>query len=298
MGVRANTVHTIYRRFAILMSTRLSSMCCLLIAGLLCIVAAPSLIADEATQTKRLLLIGQGPDNHKPTTHEYMAGMQVVAHLLQDVDGLQTIITKADEPWTDGPELLDGTDGVVLFVSQGAKWLSADAARLAAFERLAKRGGGLTVLHWGMGTRDAEDITVFVNLFGGCHGGPDRKYKFLMTTAMVADKEHPITNGLTDITVDEEFYYRLKFPKPPAEITPLITARIDDRNETVSWVWQRPDGGRAFGFTGLHFHDNWKHETYRRLIKQGILWTLKYPVPAGGADVTVEASVLELEQRE
>ncbi|QDT51352.1 Trehalose utilization [Symmachiella dynata] len=279
------------------MLTRLPFLCCLLIAAVFCAALPDSAVAEETAKPKRLLLIGQGPDNHKPTTHEYMAGMQVVAHLLQGVDGLQTIITKADEPWAEGPELLDGADGVVLFVSQGAKWLSQNPERLAAFERLAQRGGGFSVLHWGMGTREAADIASFVNLFGGCHGGPDRKYKFLTTTMSVADGQHPITRGLETLELEEEFYYQLKFPKPPTKITPLIKARIDDQDETVSWAWQRPNGGRSFGFSGLHFHDNWKQDTYRRLFKQGILWTLKYPIPEKGTDVAVEASVLELKPR-
>jgi len=269
-----------------------------LLMGLLFASFAAVSAADEPGSTQRLLLIGQGPDNHKPTTHEYMAGMSVVAHLLQDVKGLQTIITNADEPWSDGPELLDGADGVVLFVSQGAKWLNADEKRLAAFQRLAQRGGGLAVLHWGMGTREAEDVPNFVNLFGGCHGGPDRKYKFLTTTASLTEGEHVIKRGLTPVTLEEEFYYKLKFPKQAENVIPLIQADIDGVAETVSWAWERPDGGRSFGFTGLHFHKNWNQETYRRLVKQGVLWTLKRPIPERGVDVAIDAAVLELKPRE
>ena len=34
-----------------------------------------------------------------------------------------------------------------------------------------------------MGTQEAEPIEAFVDLFGACHGGPDRKYKVLETTS-------------------------------------------------------------------------------------------------------------------
>ena len=107
--------------------------------------ACPSAAGESEKGDKparRLLLIGQGPDGHPFSTHEYMAAMQLTAKILHRVSGLQTIIVKADEPWKEGPELLDGADGAVVFVSEGAKWLSHDKARLTAFERLAKRGGG------------------------------------------------------------------------------------------------------------------------------------------------------------
>jgi hypothetical protein len=57
----------------------------------------------------------------------------------------------------------------------------------------------------------------------------------------------------------------------------------------VAWAWQRPDGGRSFGFTGLHFHDNWQLSEYRRLVVQGVLWSLKLPIPSSGVDVAIES---------
>ena len=74
--------------------------------------------ADRKPQ--RLLLIGQGPDGHPYTTHEFMAGVNLLAKLLSHTPDLQTIVVKADEPWKEGPELIDGADGVLLFVAQGA----------------------------------------------------------------------------------------------------------------------------------------------------------------------------------
>ena len=133
--------------------------------------------AAEPQQRARVLLIGQGPDGHPFLTHEYRAAASILANLLKRHPGVQPIVTIADDDWTDGPELLDSADAAVVFVSEGAKWLQASKPRLAAFQALASRGGGLICLHWGMGTKDAENIAEWVKLFGGCHGGPDRRYK-------------------------------------------------------------------------------------------------------------------------
>jgi type 1 glutamine amidotransferase len=256
----------------------------------------------NASDVKRVLLLGQSPDGHPFSTHEYMAGMHILARCLQPAKNVQTIIAKADEPWSEGPELLDGADAAVVFLSEGAKWLSADEARLAAFRRLAERGGGLVVLHWGMGCREAQPIDDFVQLFGACHGGPDRKYKVFEAALEPATKDHPVLAGIERLHVHDEFYYRLKRVRSAEAgekdpLTPLLTVTIDGEPQMVAWAWERPDGGRSAGFSGGHFHETWNHEAYRRFMTQAVLWTLKEPVPPQGASVEIEPADLKLEPR-
>ena len=265
------------------MGIRLLTLCaCLLVSS------------AAAEEKRRLLLLGQGPDGHKPTTHEYRAGVRVLMRCLASVPNLSIKTDSADGEWSRGPELLKNADGVVMFLSDGAKWLQQDPRRQEAFARLAQRGGGLAVLHWGMGTREAKNIAGFVRLFGACHGGPDRKFKVVETTLVTATPRHPALTGVADVKVRDEFYYRLKRVKSATPLTPLLTARIDKRQEMVAWAWKRPDGGRSFGFSGLHFHKHWEREEYRRLVAQAILWTLKLPIPAGGISVKVSAKDLTL----
>ena len=158
-----------------------------LLAALLAVVAATGCGPEEPAtpEKKRLLLIGQGPDGHPPGTHEFLPGVRILAHCLKQFPDLEADVVSADEPWSEGPALLDSADGLVLFVSEGAKWLSNDPDRLAAMQRFARKGGALVVLHWGMGTVEAKNIAAFVKLFGGCHGGPDRKHDTLEVTARI-----------------------------------------------------------------------------------------------------------------
>ena len=240
-----------------------------------------------ADAPKKVLLIGQGPDGHPAQTHEYLAGVTILEKCLKPVKGLEITTVKADGAWKGGPELIERSDCVVLFVSEGAKWLQAEPKRLEALQKMAKRGGGLLVLHWGMGCRDAQFIEPFVQLFGGCHGGPDRKYQIVDTDLAPVETKHPILTGIGSIKLKEEFYYQLKFVKVEKGFQPLLQATIDGKEETVSWAWERPDGGRSFGFSGLHFHENWKKTEYRRLVSQAALWTLKTPIPEKGLAVGV-----------
>ncbi|MBI2949274.1 MAG: ThuA domain-containing protein [Verrucomicrobia bacterium] len=267
------------------------------IAGLpflifVCAAAASSFV--QAEDSKRLLLIGQGPDGHPPATHEFMAGVRVMEKLLAPHKDVRVTVTKADEPWSEGPALIDQADGVVMFVTQGARWIQNDPQRHAALKRLAQRKGGIVALHWAVGAHDAKYIEGQLELLGGTRGGPQRKYKVLETDVTVVDRNHPITTGVSNFRIHDEFYYRLDFVKPPLRVHPLLTARIDDNDETACWSWERPDGGRSFGFVAIHFHSNWQRTEYRRLVVQGILWTLGRSVPKTGVNVDLDPKVLEL----
>src|SRR5262249_48632504 len=119
-------------------------------------------------------------------------------------------------------------------------------------------------------------------------------YQVVEEEAVVADPKHPIATGMANFRVRDEFYYRLKFVQPDRSVRPVLLVPIDGRKETVAWSWERPDGGRSFGFSGLHFHENWRLPAYRRLVAQGILWSLKMPIPAKGLAVDVAEEDLKL----
>jgi len=52
--------------------------------------------------------------------------------------------------------------------------------------------------------------------------------------------------------------------------------------EHVAWVRERPDGGRGFGFTGLHWHWSWADDDFRTVLLNGIAWTAGIEIPSEG----------------
>src|SRR5262245_49378793 len=182
-----------------MLARSLSLFSCVLCAALSFSTAAPGSAGEPSR--KKLLLLYQGPDGHPAQTHEYKLGLELLHKLLKPAPGLEVVLTPADEPWREGPDLLAKVDGVVLFLSEGARWLGADPKRQAAFSDLAKRKGGLSVLHWAMGTKEAKYIDGFAELFGGCHGGPDRKYKVQSARLTLPEPKHPIAAGLKDFSL-------------------------------------------------------------------------------------------------
>jgi len=257
---------------------------------LLMVVLATS-VSAAGSRPKRLLIVGQGPDGHPPTTHEFMAGAKVLAELLKPYQDLQATVVNADEPWADGPRLIDQADGLVMLVTQGAQWMQSEPQRHDALKRLAARGGAIVALHWSVGAKDAKYIQGQLDLLGATRGGPQRKYLVLATELKRVAPEHPILTGIGNIPVYDEIYYALD--RVPG-IQPLFTARIEGKDEMAAWSWERADGGRSFGFVGLHFHANWQLPEYRRFIVQGVRWSLQLPIPAGGVMTDIVSKKLEL----
>jgi len=269
-------------------------MCLRMLTGLLLTLCLlPAAFAEKPI----VLLIGQSPDGHPPGTHEYMPGVRLMDRWLSATGKVETVVAQADGDWTEGPDMIAKADGIFMFVSQGARWIAEDARRYEAFAQHAQNKKGLAALHWATGTKDAKYIDGFTALFGPCHGGPDRKYKFL-TTELRPVGEHPAVSGVEPLRTRGEYYYQLKLPKDKDGLVPLLEADIDGEAYHVSYAWNRPDGGRSFVFTGGHFHDNWKHLQYRRLVTQGVLWTVGVDVPADGLDIPLEEGELALPKAE
>jgi hypothetical protein len=65
------------------------------------------------------------------------------------------------------------------------------------------------------------------------------------------------------------------------------------------WCYDRPDGGRGFGFTGAHFHKNWADDNFRKVMLNALLWISKVDVPQDGvaSTVTPEQIMLNLDDK-
>jgi type 1 glutamine amidotransferase len=59
------------------------------------------------------------------------------------------------------------------------------------------------------------------------------------------------------------------------------------------WSVERANGGRGFGFTGGHFHDNWGNDNFRKIVLNALLWAAQVEVPVNGVDSTVSPDELE-----
>jgi len=134
--------------------------------------------------------------------------------------------------------------------------------------------------------------------------------------------DHPISEGVRPFTIRDEWYYHMRFRPEMEGITPILsalppvrslTSRAKDTNrgsnptvmaaveagepQHVAWAYERPNGGRGFGFTGGHFHQNWQQDDFRKLVLNALAWTAKAEVPADGVKSRPVSDIdLELNQ--
>ena len=54
------------------------------------------------------------------------------------------------------------------------------------------------------------------------------------------------------------------------------------KSQVMAWAYERPSGGRGFGFTGLHKHENLGNDSVRTLLLNAVAWVTRLEVPAAG----------------
>ena len=127
--------------------------------------------------------------------------------------------------------------------------------------------------------------------------------------------DHPVARGVRPFTVNDEWYFHMRFLDDMKGVTPILTAVPPDEHRrsataaprgqparlrpqgharALAWAYERPDGGRGFGFTGGHYHWNWGCDSFRTVVLNGIVWVAKIDVPPGGIPSQV-AALEELE---
>lgn len=245
--------------------------------------------APADAKAAKIVLIAGVPSN-KPGQHEYFAGCALLHEWLKAVPGVAPVMVA--EGWPKNEAVLDGARCVLLYMDGGDKHSFLEPARWAKMQALTKAGTGLVILHQGVDCKP-ERATDFKAMFGaafqsdiGCRGHWDVDFTTIPT--------HPILNGVKPFPLLKDgWLYNLHFADKGVThllqcLMPDSSRKTDDakahsgRAETVAWSYERPDGGRSFGFTGCDLHANWAEANQRRLLLNGILWSAKIDVPAAG----------------
>jgi type 1 glutamine amidotransferase len=258
-------------------------------------VAAPSAEPPPA----KILLIGHKRD-HPRLSHEYLAVAELLAKCLRQSPGITAITS---DGWPKDETLLADVSAIVLYSSPGGNLLLDRGHRRQA-EELLKRGVGLTAIHWSTASEGADVGEAYLPILGGRFSTTFSGLRVDHAELRQQAPPHPIHRGWRDFKLRDEYYLKLKFMP---EVVPLVVAEISARTEQrtkpdtkekftvtipeekqlVAWAYERPDsrGGRSFGCSCGHFHDNFGIEAFRRLLVNGILWTAHRDIPLTGAPV-------------
>src|SRR6056297_677732 len=248
-----------------------------------------ALPVDAADDLPQILMIA-GKPSHGYGAHEHYAGLKI----LEDSIGQATdkVNVRVVRGWPEDEALIDAADSIVIYCDGGARHLA-----LAHRDKLAQKiadGCGFVCLHYAVEVPNGSAGDDWIRWLGG-NFETDYSVNPHWTAEFKTIPEHPVTTGVKPCQAEDEWYFHLRF-NDSKNLTPILAAvapeetmrRKDGHHsgnphvrksvaagdrQTVAWTFERPDGGRSFGFTGGHFHWNWAHESYRRLVSNAILWT-------------------------
>ncbi|MEZ6089697.1 MAG: ThuA domain-containing protein [Pirellulaceae bacterium] len=237
---------------------------------------------------KRVLLIPTKLD-HAWATHMYSDVCQLMAATLNLTPGVEAIVSP-DLDWPRDPKLLDEVDAIVYYSRPAGDILLSPAYRPQA-KALLERGVGLTAIHWSTGA-EMDIGPTYESLLGGWFNFEFSGLTIDRQPLQQLNPTHPVCRGWDEYLLRDEFYLNLRFD--PRAI-PLLKVRVNDQDQTVAWVHHREDGGRSFGTTLGHFHDNFADPRFRKMLANGILWTAGVEIPEAGLPVDIPDQLWQLE---
>ncbi len=268
-------------------------------------------ITTETAEEKHVLFIAGAP-SHGFGNHEHLGGSTLLAQTIEDADvGVRTTVISG---WPEDESVFDDVHSVVIYSNGGPGHPIMD--HLDSFQEVMDNGVGFVTLHYAVEVPPGEAGDKFLEWQGGYFETHWSVNPFW--TALFQDyPDHPITNGVGPIEINDEWYYHMRFVDGMQNVSPILTdlppeeslerddgphsgnshvrQAVLENNEDqhVAWAYERPNGGRSFGFTGGHYHWNWGHDQFRRVVANAIVWTAGAEVPQDGLSIT-PVNVLEL----
>lgn len=269
----------------------------------------------SANAKKKVLLLA-GSRSHGHGAHEHKAGCHLLARCLHEsgLDVMAHVATegKWPEPWTG----YDAPDAVVMFCDGYTRHPAK--THKTKIQSVVDRNGGVACLHFGVEVHKDELGDAFLNWIGGYFENGWSVNPF-WTPTFEPLPDHPISNGVTPFEVRDEWYYHMRFQPDFKNTTAILSAKAPLKtlkrhgsrgsNPTVraaveagvpqvlAWAYDRPGGGRGFGFTGGHFHKTWALDDFRTLVLNAIQWTAGGAVPQNGVASRTPTPV-DLEQNQ
>jgi type 1 glutamine amidotransferase len=269
-------------------------------------------LAGQAADSKKIVFVA-GTPSHAPGDHEHRAGCLLLQKSLAGVPNVQTVVVSNGFP--ADASVFEGAAAIMIFADGGDGHPAVQGNNLKTLGKYMDQGAGLVALHYGVEVPKDKGGPEFLDWIGGyfeTHWSVNPHW----TAHFSKLPTHPITRGVKPFAINDEWYFHMRFREGMKGVTPILSAvppastmeRGDGPHsgnpavreavkkkepQHVAWAYERPNGGRGFGWTGAHHHRNWGNDQFRKLVLNAILWAAKVEVPATGVPSRVtEADLL------
>lgn len=290
----------------------------LFFAALVCTLPAFGKTADG----RRKLVLIAGKPSHPPREHEFRAGALLLQKCLTGIPGLAVEVHGMG--WVKDEKTFEDADAVVFYAGGRTGHPAVQGDHLAKLQALIDKGVGFGCMHYAVEVIPDVAGEQFKRWLGG-HYENQFSVNPMWEPAFDHFPVHPITRGVPPFQIKDEWYFNMRFaddfsadgPKESEgmKFVPILVAKPADavrngpyvsppgpyrhiqaaagRPEAMMWAVERPDGGRSFGFTGGHFHDNWANGGFRKIVLNALLWVSKVEVPVQGVQSQVTKEDIE-----
>jgi hypothetical protein len=230
--------------------------------------------------------------------HEFLAAAIYFAHTINAQYPKAWCVVHTKNKW---PQDLKHADTIIVLLNHGGSAVNP------AVKEAVGRGAGFMAIHYGVEVNKGEEGANYLKWIGGYFEAYWSVNPF-WTPDFKEFPKHAITNGVKPFAIKDEWYYHMRFVDKMEGVTPILSAlppvstiKYDGKKasthggnpdvladvsagnkQVVAWAYDRPDGGRGFGFTGLHNHSNLGDDNFRTLLLNAVAWVSKLVVPDKG----------------
>jgi hypothetical protein len=254
-----------------------------------------------AKDVKKIVFVADTAPHGDRGNHEFLAAAIYFARTINAnyPDAWCVVYTK--DKW---PKDLKHADTVIVLLNHGGSAVN-DAVKEAV-----RRGAGFAAIHYGVEVNKGDQGDAYLKWLGG-YFEPFWSVNPWWTPKYEELPKHEITRGVKPFSINDEWYYHMRFVEGMKGVTPILSAvappkTISDRwkegdkpqshggnpdvwkevsegkKQVMAWAYERPDKGRGFGFTGLHKHANLADDNFRTLLLNAVAWVSKLEVPEKG----------------
>ncbi len=245
---------------------------------------------------KKIVFIADAGTHGDRGNHEFVAGSIMMARALNAAYPNAYAVVHTNKAW---PKDLKHADAVIVLLNH-AQQAAVDPEIFGA----VRNGAGFMAIHYGVEVNKGEAGDHYLDWMGGYF---ETFYSVnpWWTPKFETFPDHPVARGVKPFSVNDEWYYHMRFADDMKGVTPILsdlppieTAKEESSShggnadvhsdvaagkpQVVAWAYDRPDGGRGFGFTGMHLHKNLANDNFRTVLLNGAAWVSGLEVPENG----------------
>ena len=273
------------------------------------------IVALLPARAEKTIVLIAGSASHGKGEHEFRAGALLLADAL-NANGYKTLV--ASNGWPADPSILQKADAILLFANGGEGHPAIKPDRMKLLDSLAAKGVGIGAAHYGVEVPKGDPGAAMLRWTGG-YFETFWSVNPTWTASFKQFPEHPVARGLMPFSIEDEWYFHMRFVPDMKGVTPILSAvapaetmqRGDGPHsgnpavrdavkraepQVLMWTYNRPGGGRGFGFTGAHFHKNWGNESFRKAMLNALVWISGDAIPKNGISSNVTADQLSRNQ--